>query len=102
MHFQLVLRYQRMYEMSGYAGVVASSAASVTSINFAGIDVNIGTGKNHSVNEVASFISDDTINIPERPGEAKTTLADNRRAQRMLGWTPKITLEQYFDPNIRL
>ena len=70
--------------------------------HFAGIEVNIGSGTNYSINEVASFISDDTINIPERPGEARTTLADNLRAQKMLGWTPKITLEQYFDPNIRL
>lgn len=83
-----------------YDVVEANMCAMMT--HFAGIEVNIGSGTNYSINEVASFISDDTINIPERPGEARTTLADNLRAQKMLGWTPKITLEQYFDPNIRL
>ena len=67
--------------------------------NYSGITVNIGSGKNYSVNEVAAFISDDTINIPERPGEARETLADNSRAQKLLSWTPQTTLEDYFDPN---
>ena len=67
--------------------------------NYSGITVNIGSGKNYSVNEVAAFISDDTINIPERPGEARETLADNSRAQKLLSWTPQTTLGDYFDPN---
>ena len=36
---------------------------------------NVGSGKNYSVNEIASFISDDTINIPPRIGEARNSLA---------------------------
>ena len=66
--------------------------------NYSGITVNIGSGKNYSVNEVAAFISDDTIKIPERPGEARETLADNSRAQKLLSWTPQTSLEEYFDP----
>ena len=67
--------------------------------NYSGIVVNIGTGTNYSVNEVASFISDDTVTIPERPGEARETLANIKRANNLLDWEPKITLEDYFDPN---
>ena len=37
---------------------------------------NVGSGKNYSVNEIASFISDDTINIPPRIGEARNSLAN--------------------------
>jgi UDP-glucose 4-epimerase len=70
--------------------------------NYSGITVNIGSGKNYSVNEVAAFISDDTINIPERPGEARETLADNSRAQKLLSWTPQTSLEEYFDPHPNL
>ncbi len=70
--------------------------------NFSGVTINIGTGTNYSVNEVASFISDDTVTIPERPGEARETLANIERANNMLDWAPKITLEDYFDPNTYL
>ena len=70
--------------------------------NYSGIVVNIGTGTNYSVNEVASFISDDTVTIPERPGEARETLANIKRANNLLDWEPKITLEDYFDPNTYL
>ena len=70
--------------------------------NYSGIVVNIGTGTNYSVNEVASFISDDTVTIPERPGEARETLANIKRANNLLDWEPKITLEDYFDTNTYL
>tara|TARA_B100000965_G_scaffold172160_1_gene143776 strand:- start:4085 stop:4981 length:897 start_codon:yes stop_codon:yes gene_type:complete len=83
-----------------YDVVDANICAMMT--NFSGVTVNIGSGKNYSVNEIAEFISDDTITIPERPGEARETLADNSRAQKLLSWTPKCTLEDYFDPNTYL
>jgi len=70
--------------------------------NYSGIVVNIGTGTNYSVNQVASFISEDTVTIPERPGEARETLANIERARTLLDWEPKITLEDYFDPNTYL
>ena len=70
--------------------------------NYSGMIVNVGTGVNHSVNEVASYISDNTVNIPERPGEARETLANIERANILLSWEPKITLEDYFDPNTYL
>ena len=70
--------------------------------NYSGITINIGSGKNHSVNEIASHISDNTVNIPERPGEARETLANIERARTLLDWEPTITLEDYFDPNTYL
>ena len=56
---------------------------------------NVGTGKNYSVNEIASFISDNTINIDARPGEAKITLAHISRIQGTLGWEPTIKVEDW-------
>ena len=78
---------------------VAQANINAMLTNYSGITINIGTGKNHSVNEIAAFISDNTVHIPERPGEARETLADIKRANNLLDWEPKITLEDYFDPN---
>ena len=56
---------------------------------------NIGTGINYSVNEVANMFSNNTVNIPERIGEAKETLADIKKAKNILSWEPKINLKQW-------
>ena len=56
---------------------------------------NVGTGKNYSVNEIASFISDNTINIDARPGEANITLAHISRIKGTLGWEPTIKVEDW-------
>ena len=57
---------------------------------------NVGTGTNYSVNQIASFISDNTINIPERLGEARETLANIKKVKEVFGWEPSITLDQWF------
>jgi len=58
---------------------------------------NIGTGINYSVNQIANIFSNNTINIPERIGEAKETLADNQKAKNILGWEPKINLIEWIN-----
>lgn len=56
--------------------------------------LNIGTGKNYSIGEVADLIGGEKSLIPDRPAEALTTLADARLARDTLGWHPTVTLEQ--------
>ena len=56
---------------------------------------NIGSGKNYSVNEIASFISDDTINIEPRDGEARETLANIDKVYNTFGWKPQIDLKDW-------
>lgn len=56
--------------------------------------INIGTGKNYSVNEVAALIGGPTVKIPPRMGEYQITLADISKAEKLLGWVPKISLEE--------
>ena len=56
--------------------------------------INIGTGKNYSVNQLAKIIGGRNIHIPLRPGEAKLTLADNSKAWKILKWQPKVELEE--------
>lgn len=57
--------------------------------------VNIGTGRNYSINELAVMIGGDRLYVPERVGETRETLANNMRAREELGWTPKVSLEDY-------
>jgi UDP-glucose 4-epimerase len=57
---------------------------------------NFGCGRNYSINEVAAMFEPKEIAyLPNRPGEADITLADISHSQEILGYTPKIQLEDY-------
>ena len=56
---------------------------------------NVGTGTNHSVNQIARMISDNKINIPPRMGEARVTLANIQKTKKTFGWEPKVKLEDW-------
>ncbi len=58
--------------------------------------INIGRGKNYSVNELAKLIGGPTINMPPRI-EPKETLADNSRARELLGWEPIVDLHVWLE-----
>ena len=55
----------------------------------------LGRGKNYSVNEVAKMLNINPIYKPSKPGEARNTLNTDTSAQSLLGWEPKINLEDY-------
>ena len=56
---------------------------------------NVGSGKNYSVNDIASFISDDTINIPPRVGEARNSLANIDKIKKTFAWKPEVDVEEW-------
>lgn len=56
--------------------------------------INIGGGKNHTVNTIAKLVGSKAIYIPPRPGDVRHTLADITLAKELLGWQPEITLEE--------
>ncbi len=56
---------------------------------------NVGTGINHSINEIAALISDNVEYIPPRLGESRITLADNSKINRTFGWRPQVKLEDW-------
>tara|TARA_B100000683_G_C12299340_1_gene477484 strand:- start:225 stop:800 length:576 start_codon:yes stop_codon:yes gene_type:complete len=58
---------------------------------------NVGNGVNYSINKIASMISNNTINIPPRIGEARTTLANNSKLCDTFGWEPTIKLENWIE-----
>jgi len=56
--------------------------------------INIGCGKNYSMLEVADMIGGPKIFAEPRQGEARETLANNRRAKEVLGWEPEVSFEE--------
>ena len=72
------------------------AAAISTDTNVCGEIFNIGTGKNHSVLDIVDLLKPGYFeHIPARPGEARETLADISKVQKMLNWNPKISLEDW-------
>lgn len=69
--------------------VKANWLASQASNDFKNEVLNIGTGENYSINEIANLISDNQIHIPNRPGETKVTLADIEDTKKILSWKPE-------------
>lgn len=55
--------------------------------------INIGAGKNFSINQVAKLIGGPTVYEPARL-EPHDTLADNSLARKLLGWKPEVGLEE--------
>ena len=60
---------------------------------------NVGNGENYSVNEIAAMISDNTVNIPARPGESRITLANNNKIKDTFGWDSTIKDEDWIANN---
>jgi nucleoside-diphosphate-sugar epimerase len=55
--------------------------------------VNIGRGRNVTVNRIAELIGGENIHLPPRPGDARHTLADWSQARDVLGWQPEVDIE---------
>ena len=80
--------------------VQANYLAAITDIkdDEYGCVYNVGNGKNYSVNEVARMITclDSRLTyIPERPGEARETLAQNTLLRLIFGWRQTVELEDW-------
>jgi UDP-glucose 4-epimerase len=61
---------------------------------------NVGTGTNHSINQIARMISDRTVNIPPRLGESRVTLANIQKTKKTFGWEPKVKLEEWIQTQL--
>jgi UDP-glucose 4-epimerase len=56
--------------------------------------INIGRGENVSVNRVAAMIGGKTVHREARAGDMRDTLADRTQAERVLGWRPRVSIEE--------
>jgi len=71
------------------ANLLAMDAAAAN-----GLALNIGQGRNVSINWIAERIGGPKVNLPPRLGDARDTLADNSRAVQLLGWRPLVETEE--------
>ena len=55
---------------------------------------NLGSGKKTSINTLAKIFNGKKKFIPNRPGEAKNSLADISKFKKDVNWYPKISLEK--------
>jgi len=75
--------------------IVAANILAMESDKVGGGEViNIGNGDPHSVNELVKLIGGEFEFIPPRPGDPRRTEANNSKAKSLLGWSPKISLEE--------
>jgi UDP-glucose 4-epimerase len=56
--------------------------------------INLCNGHNVTVNKIADLIGGEKQYLPERKGDVLHTLGDNSKAKRLLGWIPKVQIEQ--------
>jgi nucleoside-diphosphate-sugar epimerase len=77
------------------ADVVSANLSAMTGSSVGrGEIINIGSGSSCSVNELAKIIGGSTVNIAPRAGDPRKTEADISLAKKLLGWEPKVELEQ--------
>lgn len=74
--------------------VVRANMLAAESLNVGrGEAINIGAGRNVSMNTLAGMIGGDIEYVPARK-EPLHTLANNQRAKELLGWEPSIQIEE--------
>lgn len=79
--------------------VEANYIAAMSNYALGGEVINVGTGENISIIDLARGISDDIWFCEERLAEAKETLADNTK-MKYIGWKPTKTIEGWVKETI--
>ncbi len=72
------------------ANILASQSENVGN----GEVINIGNGDNRSINDIADMIGGDKVNV-DPVIEPKATLANNSKAEELLGWKPTQNIEDW-------
>lgn len=73
---------------------VADALAAAAESEAAGLVLNVGTGRDVSVNRIVELLgAGEVTHIPKRPGEPDRTLADVGRIQAALGWSAAVGIE---------
>jgi UDP-glucose 4-epimerase len=66
-----------------------------------GKSLNVGTGTNISIKELANKISSKQVHTERRKGDAENTLADIRRISKELNWKPEMPFDDGLDDLMR-
>ena len=73
--------------------VVAACLAAADS-DLSGVVMNVGSGQPVSVSRLVELLKGPVVHIPKRPGEPDSTHADIARIRKLLGWGPKVSIEE--------
>jgi len=73
---------------------VAEAFIRAASSNVACEVFNVGSGGTYSVNHLTDLLGGEKVYIPKRPGEPNCTFADTTKISQMLGWKPKVSLNE--------
>ena len=73
--------------------IVAANIAAMDAPIAGGRAINVGAGRNVSINRIAELIGGERVRVAGRQGDMRNTLADTSEAARILGWHPQVTIE---------
>ncbi len=77
-----------------YVSDVAAALVAAADSDVRGEILNVGSGNTYSVNRLVELLGGPVTHIPKRPGEPDCTFADIAKIRRVLGWEPKVSLEE--------
>lgn len=77
-----------------YVSDVAAALVAAADSDVSGEILNVGSGNTYSVNRLVELLGGPVTYIPKRPGEPDCTFADIAKIRRVLGWEPKVPLEE--------
>jgi UDP-glucose 4-epimerase len=77
-----------------YVGDVADAFVTAAESDIAGEIMNVGSDSTYSVNRIVELLGGSKVHIPKRPGEPDCTWADVGKIKSLLGWKPKVSLEE--------
>ena len=92
---------QKRRDFTHVSDVVKANYLAATSDNkeVLGERLNVGTGRNDSILEIAEMIGGNHSFISDRPGEAQVTLADTTKIESLLGWKAVVKIEDWIKEN---
>jgi nucleoside-diphosphate-sugar epimerase len=74
--------------------IVSANIAAMDAPIADGRAINVGAGRNVSINRVADLIGGPRVRLTGRQGDMRNTLADTSEASRILGWRPQVMVEE--------
>lgn len=77
-----------------YVSDVVDAFVTAANSGIASDFMNVGSGNHYSINYLVELLGGGEINwLPKRPAEPNCTFADIKKIQRLLGWFPKVSIQ---------
>jgi UDP-glucose 4-epimerase len=73
---------------------VADAFVTAAASEISGEIFNVGSDGTYAVNRIIEILGGDKVHIPKRPGEPDSTWADITKIKRVMGWKPRMTLDE--------